>query len=807
MFSWFFTALQYPKSVLLLFLFLAMMAVSGITQFRFDASSESLVVQTDPKLLEYNRMASLFSGDDFVVLAYENDDLFSDEALAELAGLQAKMSVLPGIATTYSILDAPLLESPPIPLEEIADGYLTLQHPDVDRELAKIELTNSPLFSDYLISEDGHTTAISGSLEPDPELKALAEQRETDNDLGPDEKQALEEAYIEKRKAYEARRSELIEGLRSIRDSHPHREHIFISGVPMIAADMLAYVQSDLQTFGGIILLLIVVLLYIFFRKLRWVVLPLTICLTSVAISIGLLGHFDKPVTVVSSNFISLLSIISISFSIHLVVRYRELLAKDQLSHREMVDETMRSKFAPCLYTALTTLLAFGSMLTSGIVPVIDFGWMMCMGIVIALIVTYVLFPTLLLLIGGSEPSKTMGSRVSATVLFQELSVQHGKWIVLIGVLIFLVSGFGVTKLTFDNRFVDYFHEQTDIRQGMVKIDKKLGGTLPLDVYVRFEPYETYEDAFSAPGDTEFPERYWFTPEKLSLLNEIQQHLEKRPEIGKVLSLSSVEQIARKYNDNEPLTGFQLTYLLGKLPKDVKDFVIDPYADPNSGWMRLNARIAESQHVFSKTQLVKDIENFLTTDLQLAQEDMIVTGMVVLFDNMLKQLADSQIQTLGYLIVATLLMFGILLRSIRLAVIALLPNLLAALMILAFMGYAGISMDMMTVTIAAICIGIGVDDAIHYLHRFKLELESNDTVADAVVSSHQTIGRAMYFTTMTVMGGFSILAFSNFVPTVYFGLLTSLAMGLALLANLLLLPSLLMVVSGGRGKNRTYQPL
>jgi predicted RND superfamily exporter protein len=801
MVDWYFRALQYPRLVLVLFLALSLIAVSGSTNFRFDASSDTLVVQGDPKLLEYNRMSMLFDGDDFVVLTYHHDNLFSDSALTDLAELQASMSLVPGIQSTYSILDAPLIASPSIPLDRIADSYLTLRNPNVDRGLARLELTTSPLFANYLISEDGKTTAISGTLRPDRKLQALTLQRDELKDLSTAKAVAIETAYVTQREVYKEQRKTMIDALRLVKEAHPRHEQIFISGVPMIAADMLAYVKSDLQMFGAIILLLIVALLYLFFRKLRWVILPLTICVTSVAITIGLLGAFETPVTVVSSNFISLLSIISISFSIHLIVRYRELLAKGEMPHQDIITETMRSKFAPCLYTALTTLLAFGSMLASGIMPIVDFGWMMCVGILIALIVTYILFPSILILMGGAKASKTLGSQLKLTTWLQNLSVQHSARILIASVLIFGVSLYGVSKLTFDNRFVDYFHEKTDIRQGMEQIDKSLGGTLPLDIYVRFEPFEVYEDDFAAPGDSEFPERYWFTPEKIEMLNAIQQRLERQPEIGKVLSLSSVERIARNYNEGEALTGFQLSYLLAELPKDIRRVLIDPYSDPASGWMRINARIAESQHVFSKTQLVNDIKSFLLNDIGLENDEVVITGMVVLFDDMLKQLADSQIRTLGYVVAATLLMFALLLRSLKLALIALIPNLLAAILILAFMGYANISMDMMTVTIAAICIGIGVDDAIHYLHRFKLELVSADTVSDAVIASHQTIGRAMYFTTMTVMGGFSILAFSNFVPTVYFGLLTSMAMGLALLANLLLLPSLLVALNGGRAKH------
>ncbi|MFT7219369.1 MAG: putative RND superfamily exporter protein [Candidatus Azotimanducaceae bacterium] len=336
------------------------MLISGIGQFKFDASSDTLVVDEDPGLLEYNRMSALFGSDDFIVMTYSNENMFSDAALLDLAELQESMSQLPGILSTYSILNAPLINSPQVPLDKIKEEYLTLKDSGVDRPLARLELTTSPIFSNYLISTDGKTAAISGTLVRDRYLEELTAKRSNLDLTDPTEKGRVEKAYAQQRSLHLKKRAELIESLRSIRDEHPRHEKIYISGVPMIAADMFSYVKSDLQVFGGLVLMLIIVFLFMFFRKARWVFIPLLICITSVAATMGTLGLLETPVTVVSSNFISLLSIMSISFSIHLVVRYRELLATADLDHRDMVLETMRSKFAPRMYTVLTTLFAFG---------------------------------------------------------------------------------------------------------------------------------------------------------------------------------------------------------------------------------------------------------------------------------------------------------------------------------------------------------------------------------------------------------------------------------------------------------------
>ena len=798
--DWYFTILKYPGRVLAGCLIVCLALTWGIRDFSFDASTDTLVVEGDPALAQYNQMAAIFGGDDFIVLTYTSEDVVSDRSLAEIDGLQQRLAALPGVRATYSILDVPLIESPPVPLASIGTDYRRLQDPDADRDLARKELTGSPLISNYLIAGDGKSTAISATLERDETLEMLRRAHNEARRQGSGIREA-EDAYLAHRDIFLAKRERLIQSLRDIRDGYEGNATIFISGVPMIAADMLSYVQSDLRNFGALVLTLIIILLTFFFRRLRWVVIPIFICLTTLGITMGLLGTMRTPVTVVSSNFISLLSIISISFSIHLIVRYRELLAKGAHEHDDMIRETMRSKFAPCLYTALTTLAAFGSMLSSDIQPIEDFGWILCMGIVVALICTYLLFPTILLILGPTKPSKTLDRRIILTDWFEHLSVNRTRSVLVATVLIAVPAMYGVSLITFDNRFIDYFYEGTDIYQGMSHIDRRLGGTLPLDVYIRFEQYDSgagdSPDDFDDFGDFDgfddpFPERYWYTPDKIDALRRMQQALEARPEVGKVISIASMEQMARRFNDGEPLTGLQITYVLGELPKDVREFLIDAYGSPRNGWMRVSARITESMTDFSKQELIESISHFAREEMQLEDDRFIVTGMVVLFNDMLKQLADSQIRTLGYVVIAIFIMFSILLGSLKLALIALVPNVLAATLIIAFMGYAGIPMDMMTVTIAATCIGIGVHDAIHYLYRFRAEMAHTESTRNAVITSHHTTGHAMYFTTMTIVGGFSILALSNFIPTVYFGLLTALAMALALVANMTLMPALLM---------------
>ena len=791
--------LRYPRAVLF-GVVLAVLPFAWFAQdFRFDASADTLVVEGDPKLETYRRMTETFGGDEFLVIAYmpREGDLFSRPVLEHIGALQAELDAIEGVAGTYSMLDAPLIKSPPVPLERMSEEYRTLRDADVDLELARQELTGSPLFRDFLISSDGTASVIRVDLQQNTELASAQSARDAARDGTSSDRGDAEARYDELRARYVADRQRLMDEIRSTRDRFTDTAIVHVSGVPMIAADMIEYVKSDIETFGSLVFAVIVAALLFFFRRLRWVVLPVVISGTSILITMGILGFFGKPVTVISSNFISLLAIICISFSIHLIVRYRELRADDEETpQRDLVIETMESKFAPCLYTGLTTMLAFGSMLGSSIVPVEDFGWMMCLGIFVSFIVTYLVFPAVLLAIGKGAPSPTIGDEVTLTVWLSRLSVERSAAVLIAGIVVAAVAGYGLTRISFDNRFINYFDEDTEIHRGMAFIDRNLGGTIPFDVYLQLGPYEEAgeDDFFASPDAEAWPERYWFTRNRIDTVAEMHRFVDERRSTGKVLSVSTLDRLARDFNDGEALSNVEMAYALDALPEAVRSQLVTPYADPPSGFARIASRISETGPRFSKDKLIADIRQFAGEELGLSEDEIVITGMMVLFNDMLQRLAESQSRTLLYVIGATFLMFVLLLRAPLLAILALIPNLVAAATVVSVMGYLSIPMDMMTITIAAICIGIGVDDAIHYLHRFREELSERGNVVEAVSAAHRTIGRAMYFTSVIIIAGFSILAFSNFLPTVYFGLLTALAMALALLANLTVLPALLVRV-------------
>jgi predicted RND superfamily exporter protein len=594
-------------------------------------------------------------------------------------------------------------------------------------------------------------------------------------------------------------------------ESYRNGAQLYLGGVPMIADDMMTYVRNDVATFGvGVVIFLLVSLAFIF-RQIRWVVIPLICCAYSSLIMVGLLGYLDWRVTVISSNFISLVLIITLAVTIHLVVHYRELLAENKdASNLELVTETVRHMFAPCLYTALTTMVAFSSLVVSQIVPVINFGWMMVMGIGMTFIVSFTLFPVIVLLLPKPKikPVTTQRKHSLTASIFGRATLAMGNGIFIISLLVVVFSGIGLSRLNVENSFIDYFDSSTEIYQGMSLIDKELGGTTPLEVIVKLGNTEEEEatstedpdeaffddsdfgDDFEAQADND-PGTYWFTQGKVAKIHEIHDFINELEQTGKVLSISTMMRIAEGFNENEALTNLELVLVYKKLPKEYHDIIINPYISFEENEARFSIRVKDSNPNLQRDTLLKTIHQGLTGKLGFAEEDVHLSGMLVMYNNMLKSLFKSQILTLGVVLLGIFLMFMLLFRSVTLGILGIMPNILSAATVLAVMGWAGIPLDMMTITIAAITVGIGVDDTIHYIHRFGKEIIKDGDYDAALMRTHGSIGNAMYYTSITIILGFSILTLSNFVPTIYFGLLTGLAMFIALVANLTLLPQLI----------------
>ena len=838
-------------------LFLVALLVAGfatqIPKIKLDASADSLMLQGDPSLETYREISSRYASEDFLLITWQPPGpLLADASLLPLKAMAEDLRQLPGVSSVVTVWDVPLLESPPVGLSAITspDPLPSLEQAGIDRELVLKELTTSPIYADLLASRDGDVTAVQINLQRDDRYFDLLSARESlrikRGDVGLSAAEATELAKVERLfKAHTAEALEaqaaMVEAVRQIAASYSHEARLFVGGVPMIAADMVSFVRSDLVTFGSAILGIMLVVLALIFRRVRWVVIPLLTCSATVIVMLGLLGALDWRMTVISSNFVAVLLIITLAICIHLVVRYRELHAQEpdgELYPRVLT--TMQLMAVPCFYTGITTIVAFVSLVVSGIQPVIDFGWMMTVGIAVALVLSFVLVPSLMLVWPEGKPHHHAGSDPTITAWFARITDKRGGSILVVTAVTALLIGVGVSRLQVENRFIDYFHETTEIYQGMELLDSKLGGTIPLDIVISppdtdeplpgLEPVVAPEDAapvaaddpfaadvdafaagddvftdewddefggdvdsFSADGEEDFQPSYWFSLEGMRELDAVHNYVDSLPETGKVLSLSTVFAVVKNLLGDD-VGSVELALVQKSLPEDIKGMMVNPYFSADTEQARVTVRVKETSENLRRDQFLKELHSHLVDEMGFAEEQIQFTGMLVLYNNVLQSLFRSQILTLGAVFFAILVMFLLLFRSLSLALIALAPNVLAAGLVLGVMGLLGIPLDIMSITIAAIVVGIGVDDCIHYVHRYMREFPVDRNYRAAMHRCHSSIGRAMYYTTLTVVIGFTTLTLSNFNPSIYFGLLTVLAMVAAVLGALLLLPQLIIML-------------
>ncbi len=834
------TVTDYPRTVLL-FLFLLLIALAaGLPNFKLDASAESLTLEHDTDLDFYREMSKRYDSGDYLIVTFKpKAELFSEESLSTLISLKKSLAGVEGVESVNSILDVPLLYSPKQTLAEMASSPRTLLTEGTDWQQAKAEFWNSPIYKNLILGPDGQTTALQLNIKVDTTYLSLVSERDQlkqksyEPDFSESDAQHLEkvtEDFLAYRTEAEARSRLRVEQVRSIVDKYKGSAELFVGGVAMIAADMIAFIQSDLVVFGIAVVLFMIVVLAIIFRSIKFVVIPMVCCLTAVVMMLGYVSWLDWRLTVISSNFVALLLIISLSIIIHLVVRFREFENKHpEWSIKELVIATVKNMARPCFYTAITTIVAFVSLVVSDIRPVIDFGWMMTIGLVVALSLAFLILPAALMLLPKSKTTVVTKrkERTPLTAYFSRAVESSGSIILTIAVLIFCLSVWGISQLRVENRFVDYFHESTEINRGLTVIDNNLGGTISLDIVIDarneettaevntlatddpfvessgLEGFDNFDDEFDEGFEDEFDDfgaddpfsehtdnitSYWMTLAGLRQIEWLHDYLEEQPEIGKVQSLATMYKVGLDINGS--LSDFELALMQKALSPDVRNVLISPYLSPDGLQARLTMRVIDTYPGLNRSELVTRIEDHIAAVGVLRPENTKFTGLLVLYNNMLQSLFSSQILTLGVVFVAIYLMLAILFKSIYMATIAIVPNILAALSVLGVMGILSIPLDMMTITIAAITVGIGVDHTIHYIHRFTSELARDRDYIAAMHRSHSSIGTAMYYTAIIIIFGFGIMVLSRFIPTIYFGLLTGFAMFASLMGSLMLLPKL-----------------
>ena len=803
------SVIEKPKFTLSILIILLLSFGYFAKDFQLDASSDTLLLENDPDLKYLREVNTKYGSKDFLVLTYApKENLLSPVVVKNLTDLKNDLVNLRWVSNVITILDVPLLKNNDDPLSERIKNYKTLSSKDSDKKRGFDEIINSPIYKEFVISKDGKTSGILVYIKTDKKLSSLVKtknnylDRKDKDQLTSEDKKKYKKflkEYDDYKKSYNQKNHQNINEIRKILKSYKNTAEIHLGGIPMIADDMMTFIKNDIMVFGAGVFLFIVCTLWFVFRNLLWVFIPLLSCFFSVLIMVGLLGLVGWKVTVISSNFIALMLILTMAMNIHMSVRYLQFKKENpNISNSEAILWTSGKMFWPILYTVLTTICAFLSLIFSDIKPIIDFGWMMTVGLLVSLSITFTLLPAILNILSKENVNYEGEKKSIITSFLSKFAQKNTKTIFVSTLFVIIVSIIGITKLEVENSFINYFDKKTEIYKGMKLIDDELGGTTPLDIIIKFpdkEEIEKTDDDFDSWDDEDKDEaKYWFTRNKIDRITKVHDYLDNLQAVGKVISFASMVRVAEDLNDGKELQGLEMGILYTKIPDSIKKEIIDPYISIANNEARINLRILDSKENLRRNDLINKINHDLENQLGLNRKEFKLAGVLILFNNLLQSLFKSQILTLGIVMVGITVMFLILFRNITLSLIGVVPNFMAAFLILGIIGLLEIPLDMMTITIAAITIGIAVDNSIHYIYRFKEEFKKINNYNLTLEKCHNTVGVAILNTSITIVFGFSILVLSNFIPTIYFGIFTGIAMLLAMISVLTLLPKLILIV-------------
>ena len=762
-----------------------------IKNFRIDASSDTLVAKNDLDFIYFNEYNKLFTAENFLILAVKNNRDVDQKFINKFELLSQELLKIKNVNRVFSFIDAPILFLNNASLNTLsADNIETLKNSKYNISDVLKEFSYNPIYKDQIVNNKSNVFSLIIYLEKNLEMEKARVDLNSGN--------ISRKEFLNIKKANDTQRNILISDIRNVINKIEDNNEYYLGGVELIANDVISFVKKDIVTFSFLVTLIIILVLFFIFKEIKFVIICLFSSLYAVFVIFGIISFLQIEVTAVSSNFASLVFILSVSMNIHIINYYR-LLDKEK---KFKIQITFSKMFWPCFYTTLTTIVAFGSLAITDIKPIIDFGFIMIIALTISFCCSFTILP--LMLIAASNNLKQNNNFLKFKDFFSRFVKNFNTIIIFASFILFVFSFVGLRNLNVENSFINYFKKDTEIYKGMKLIDEELGGTTPLDIIINFSDSDDLENFDNLDSNDEdifgdediFDEDIfesdqnliWFTEEKIDVINDIHDYLDKREEIGKVQSIVSLIDMANLIN-KKPLDMFELSVIYNEIPEDYKKNLIYPYLLIDENMAKITARIKDSQNI-SRASLINEIKAYLNAYDSPYVDNFRVNGLLVLYNNMLDTLFESQIKSLGFVVLIIFFMFIILFKSIKLSIIGILPNILASSLILGIVGHLSIPLDIMTITIAAITIGIAVDNTIHYLYRFK-EFKKKHKLMDSIKLTNSSAGLAVLTTSITIALGFSVLSFSNFIPTVLFGIFTAMAMLFAMLGVMILLPSLL----------------
>jgi len=729
----------------------------------FDRSIENMFAPDDPLLPPFQRLKRTFGGDEIVLAVYTDDELLHPDGrgIERLAKISRTLKDVPGVRDVIS-LDLPL-------------GLAV-----VDRDNSLSEKTLK-LFEGYTHGADGRTVSVVCMLHPEDKLT------ETQNE--PTETQNEE---TETKNEKPQTRKETIEQMRKIMDEQGGT----IAGEPVMVTDGFDHVEQDGRRLGRASLILLAITIIVCFRSLRWVIIPIAVVQLTLLITQATLVWTKLQLSMVSSMLTAIVTVVGIATVVHVIVRFREA-RLDGLDPRGALTRAGTILVAPVFWACSTDAVGFAALTTASVGPVQDFGLMMAIGSMFVLVSAALLVPGLALLGWfDTDPKRAWGERlldVQLAALARAVR-RRPKTIGLVALAATVVAAAGVFRLEVESDFTRNFRANSPIVRSYEFVENNLGGAGVWDVVV------------PAPAPEDLDWKY------LRRVRRLEDRLrEEVPQLTKVISIpdavvaGSVVDLdkVRMSLIRENLLRAGLTSMRRKIPVLLEALYGEDPQNPGRHYMRIMLRARERQPSHEKRKLIEKAEAIAREEVakwngETDEPSADTTGFFVLLTSLIDSMIRDQWTTFGIATLGIALMMLAAFRSPVLAVVALAPNAMPILFVLGLMGWLGLKINMGAAMIAAVSMGLSIDSSIHYITSFRRARKEGKSASDAIDQVQQTVGRAMVFSTLALIVGFSVLCRSQFVPTIYFGMLVSLSMLGGLAGNLVVLPLLLQGI-GSRG--------
>lgn len=767
-----------------------------LRDFAVEAGTDVLLDQADRDLAFYNQSRADWGTDEYlIVCCRRNQGWFTPDSIALLLDLVQKLSAAPHARSTLTITGVPLLRNLPAGLlptpVTIADkdGHL---NPKVNLEKAKAELLQHTQARGNLIAGDqGQDLSILVSLDVPDDIGRLEPER--NRLLGAPRTPETARRLAEIEAPYQAaiqennrRRTALVDAVRRIgAEVRPKLdESVRLSGLPIINIVLREHIKADIGTFGVVALSVFTLTFLAIYRKLRWVAFPILSCVIPVVLMLALMVVLNYKVTVITSNMPVLLFVLTLPYTVYFIERYLERRAANPAEDPQVTSTLAPLEiWPPCLFSVLATMAGTAAHIPSGIIPVRVFGIMMTIGMAFSLGVVMLFLPSTVVglpAVAGRAAGPATEARGPLKLLLT-LVLKAPLAVVLFSLAVFGVSIWGMTRIRVETKFIDYFHQKSEIYQGLDYIDNRMGGTTPFEVLLSSDKPNFFK-----------------TPEGLAALDSVGKFFEGVPETGNLRSLKTFVDEARKAFPKSAKD----VQVLGLVTAMAKDQVRE-FCNADFTRSRVLVRMKETAPTLNRKEILGRLSAYLEAQKGGALQGVEArpTGVFLLYANMLDTYWPNTKKTFFLATAAIWLMLMILFRSPIMAALVILPEVLPVFLVLGVMGFTGIALDMVTVIIASVALGIGIDAAIQYAVRFRKELEANGgDIPAAIRRSHATIGRAILIATSIVFAGFAMLCFSQFVPTIYFGLFTGLAILMGLFASLTTLPASFLLLKYPRKK-------